>query len=120
MGNRIVNTREKEARPEWLFGGNPGAIEQQEFEGQMQLNASEVLPTDCRPNRAAYEAMGIVFGEPAKGDNLFTNVTLPAGWKKRPTDHSMWSELVDDAGTVRAMIFYKAAFYDRQAFIAVS
>jgi len=44
-------------------------------------------------------------------------VELPIGWKKRSTGHSMWNDLVDDKGRVRATFFYKAAFYDRDAFI---
>ena len=42
---------------------------------------------------------------------------MPNGWKKQATDHSMWSELIDDKGKVRATIFYKAAFYDQRAFL---
>ena len=60
--------------------------------------------------------MGVVYGEDV--DDLFVNVTLPPSWQVNPTDHSMWSELVDSDGVVRAQIFYKAAFYDRSAFIS--
>jgi hypothetical protein len=42
---------------------------------------------------------------------------LPAGWKKVATEHSMWSDLLDDQGRKRAAIFFKAAFYDYSAFI---
>lgn len=59
--------------------------------------------------------MGIVFGDPV--DDLFVSVQLPDGWHKEPADHSMWSDLLDDRGRKRASIFYKAAFYDRDAFI---
>src|SRR6185436_8068032 len=38
--------------------------------------------------------------------------------KKIATDHSMYTDLVDDKGRVRASIFYKAAFYDRKADIS--
>ena len=54
---------------------------------------------------------------PSKGDDLFTDVKLPQGWRIQPTNHSMWSDLLDEAGVKRAAIFYKAAFYDRSAFI---
>ena len=50
-------------------------------------------------------------------DDLFFNVKLPDGWEIRATDHPMWNELVDARGEVRAEFFYKAAFYDRGAFI---
>jgi hypothetical protein len=46
------------------------------------------------------------------------SVKLPEGWHIKATDHSMWSNLVDDKGRNRASIFYKAAFYDREAFLS--
>jgi hypothetical protein len=52
-----------------------------------------------------------------KKDPIFCLAELPKGWKKRPTEHSMWSELVDENNVVKAEIFYKAAFYDRSAFM---
>jgi hypothetical protein len=66
---------------------------------------------------AVWEAMGITLGEPVASDPLFRHATLPKGWRKQPTDHAMWSKLVDAQGRERASIFYKAAFYDRSAFI---
>lgn len=61
-----------------------------------------------------YEKMGIVIlGE---YDDLFYNVQLPSGWQIKATSHSMWNELIDDKGRKRANFFYKAAFYDRDAF----
>lgn len=65
--------------------------------------------------RAIYEKMGIRFGELVKDDPIFIEATLPQGWKKVGTDHAMWSKLLDEKGRGRAMIFYKAAFYDRSA-----
>ena len=62
-----------------------------------------------------YEKMGIVITEEC--DDLFWNVELPDGWKIEATDHSMWNNLFDDKGRKRANFFYKAAFYDRDAFI---
>ena len=50
-------------------------------------------------------------------DDLFMEVELPTGWSLKRTDHSMWSNLIDNKGRERASIFYKAAFYDRDAFI---
>jgi hypothetical protein len=93
---KIKNTAKEEIHPEWLMGGNPSAIENQEAEGQKE---------------------GVKFGKPLPDNSIFCNAELPKGWKKRATDHSMWSELVDDKGVVRAQIFYKAAFYDRSAFM---
>jgi hypothetical protein len=54
-----------------------------------------------------------VFGEDA--DDIFVTVKFPDGWEIKATDHSMWSDLLDDKGRKRGAIFYKAAFYDRSA-----
>ena len=61
-----------------------------------------------------YERMGIEIINEC--DDLFWNVKLPEGWDTRATDHTMWNELIDDKGRKRATFFYKAAFYDRDAF----
>ena len=62
-----------------------------------------------------WKAMGVEFGDAV--DPLFRTAVLPHGWKLKPTDHAMWSKLVDERGRTRASMFYKAAFYDRDAFI---
>ncbi len=103
-----------------LLVGTNDALEFQEAQGQRELVNSTTLPTDMgrvsKYNaKAILEAAGVKFGSVVKGDPMFQYVELPAGWKKVPTDHSMWSNLVDDKGRVRAAIFYKAAFYDRSA-----
>jgi hypothetical protein len=95
----------------FLTASTPGGIEAQEKAGQTTFVANSQLPKECP--RKELEAMGFKFG--ADVDNLFVSVTMPAGWKKQATEHSMWSELVDDKGRKRAGIFYKAAFYDRSA-----
>ncbi len=115
MGN-ITNTSKEEVRPEYLSGGNPRAIEQQEARGQKELVNSEQLPVKCSDiDKKKLEQAGVIFGEPLEGDTLFCKATLPAGWKKEATDHDMWSKLVDDKGKDRARIFCKAAFYDMSA-----
>jgi len=99
-----------------LLAATPGGVEAQEKVGQTMFVANDTLPHKfnfCK--KEDFEKMGIVFGE--KEDDLFSKVALPAGWKKLPTDHSMWSRLVDHKGRERASIFYKAAFYDRDAFL---
>lgn len=96
----------------------PDGIEAQEAQGQQDFVKSEVLPRRCNfCTRNQLEALGIVFGKEV--DDLFIEAVLPAGWKKVPTEHSMWSELLDAQGKKRASIFYKAAFYDRDAFISL-
>lgn len=105
---------------EALMGGSSSdAIKRQEAREQKALVNSETLPHKFNyGTREQFEQMGIVFGE--KADDLFSYVTLPNGWKKQPTDHSMWSKLVDEQGRERALIFYKAAFYDCDAFLSIS
>lgn len=62
-----------------------------------------------------YERMGIKIIK--QDDNLFYSVELPEGWNTKSTDHHMWNNLFDNKGRRRADFFYKAAFYDRDAFI---
>jgi hypothetical protein len=113
----------KRAVEEVLFetaatGDLGAAIRNQEARGQQDLIFNDVLPKKCiYCDREQLEQMGIVFGEPV--DELFIEAKLPEGWKKKPLEHSMWSELVDDKGRTRARIFYKAAFYDREAHIGI-
>lgn len=100
-----------------IFGAS-GSIERQEAQGQAELVRSEVLPTNgIDQMRQMIESNGGSVGEPVVGDEMFTSAVLPVGWQKRATDHSMWSELLDSKGRVRAGIFYKAAHYDRSAHI---
>lgn len=49
-------------------------------------------------------------------DELFFNVELPARWVIKPTDHSMWNDVIDDKGRKRISFFYKSAPWDYDAF----
>jgi len=102
-------------RDNFMVATTPGGIEAQEKQGQTDFVATAILPLDL--NRSCtweqLAQIGIIKGELV--DDIFVRVTLPPGWSKRPTDHSMWSELLDEQQRVRASIFYKAAFYDRSA-----
>lgn len=98
-----------------LIGG-PGGIERSEAAGQRQLVTSSQLPSEGLTAEQA-KARGIAIKGTSSGDPLFVDVTLPDGWKVQPTDHAMWSILLDANGVKKASIFYKAAFYDRRAFI---
>ena len=92
------------------------AILAQEAAGQQSLINSDTLPRQMSSDdRKALEQAGVVFGDPIPGDDLFVYVTLPEGWSKSGTSHSLHSDLVDNKGRKRASIFYKAAFYDRRA-----
>jgi hypothetical protein len=102
----------------FLAAAIPGGIEAQEKRGQMKQAQLQTLPiegTSKPEERKQFEALGFKFKDNA--DRLFVNVEFPAGWSKKPTDHSMWSTLVDDKGRKRAGIFYKAAFYEMSAHI---
>lgn len=107
-----------------IIASTPGGIEAQEARGQQDFVTSETLP--CKPAsyheseesmRQKLESLGIEFVEQV--DDLFWYVHLPKGWTKKPTDHSMWSHLLDEKERKRASIFYKAAFYDRSAHISL-
>ena len=106
-----------------LSGDVSKAIENQEKRGQSALVNSFSLPIkygrgnvkDTVEYLNKLKEIGIkVLGDK---DDLFMEVELPTGWSLKRTDHSMWSNLVDNKGRERASIFYKAAFYDRDAFI---
>lgn len=101
---------------------SPGdAIYAQEAAGQRSFTTSDTLPTRMgEDDRRVLEQAGVIFDDQVRGDEMFTYVTLPAGWKKVLTSHSMWSDLADDKGRKRASMFYKAAFYDRDAFLRVN
>lgn len=101
------------------MGANPDAIEMQEKRGQSDLVNSDSLPTEIY-GKEKLETLGIKFGEPYLDDPLFCDAVLPKGFKKVPHNHNMWSDLVDANGKVVAIIFYKAAFYDRKASIAAT
>lgn len=96
---------------EAMSKGSSRAVTDSEKRGQDQMVNGDALPIDCP--REALEQLGFVFGE--RIDDLFVNVVMPDGWEKVPTDHSMWSDLIDPQGRKRGSIFYKAAFYDRSA-----
>jgi hypothetical protein len=99
----------------------PGGIEAQEKSGQLEQAEKQTLPLELgskyggslAEHRKPWEALGFKFGNTV--DGIFVETIFPAGWKKVTTDHSMWSDIVDEKGRKRGSIFYKAAFYDRSA-----
>lgn len=111
----------KEDGLDWLLramatGSSSDAIYQQEAAGQESFAQSETLPTDMSEvARNALEKSGVKFLGIIEDDPIFQYVELPEGWQKKPTSHSMYTDLVDANGKKRASIFYKAAFYDRSA-----
>jgi hypothetical protein len=96
-----------------LAAATEGGIANQEKEGQASLGGFDRLPVSKFSNRHQLEALGFVVHEPV--DDIFTRVTPPPGWSLKATEDSMWSHLYDVNGRLRAWVFYKAAFYDRNA-----
>lgn len=96
-----------------LMGGSDAYIYGMEAAGQRQFVKSDYLPT--QGNWEAAKALGVVRGPVKEGDELFTHVTLPEGWRREGTEHDMHSNVLDERGVPRIAVFYKAAFYDRRA-----
>lgn len=101
-------------------GETSAIIEGQERAGQTQLVHSTQLPTDLHSAREDFEAVGFTFGDITPHDPMFMEATLPVGWKREGSDHAMWSYIVDEHDRRRVSIFYKAAFYDRSAFMSLA
>ena len=112
-----------------MLGGGEGLIEASERQGQQQATGcgrsrSVSLPAnldrynhgcEAGTTKQRLESLSIEF--PGGGDDVLQPALLPPGWRLEPTDHSMWSDLVDANGNKRGSMFYKAAFYNRSAFI---
>jgi len=99
-----------------IVAGTPGGIEEQEAIGQAELVHDDTLPTESlRGCREKLKELGVEFLDPIEGDPLFCRAKLPVGWSKKVTPHSMWTHLVNADREVVALLFYKAAFYDRKA-----
>jgi hypothetical protein len=114
----IINTARLPSASKLVIAGTPGGIVEQEQHGQEELVASTQLPIDglLGEHRPRWEALGVQILDDGKSDDpLFCRVKLPPGWRKVATSHSLWTDLVDETGKVRAEIVYKAAFYDRYA-----
>lgn len=94
----------------------PNEIKWNGVEDSMEYEKRREVLTQNNINytKQQYEKMGIIIIDGY--DDLFWNVKLPEGWEIKATDHSMWNNLFDNKGRLRADFFYKAAFYDRDAF----
>ena len=62
-------------------------------------------------------AWGFRLGKPFKDDKMFRPAALPPGWRKSGTGHTMWTHVYDEYDRERLSLFYKSAFYDRDAFL---
>lgn len=101
-----------------LVAAAPGGIEAQEAAGQRALVASFTrLPKAFNVRqefpREMLKRLGFKIGDEV--DGIFVSVNPPPGWSMVATDHSMHSDVLDGQGRKRMGVFYKAAFYDRNA-----
>jgi hypothetical protein len=114
------NTAKDDPLAKLIVGLSPDGIYAQERAGQQEMLRATTLPTDLNSDtREDFEALGFTFGDPVPGDPLFCEVTLPEGWQREGSEHAMWSYVTDERGLRRVAIFYKAAFYDRRAFMGL-
>lgn len=97
-----------------LLSGTEKTIHRQKVKGQQTIVNGTQLPKKMgNLSREELTTIGFEFGRDT--DDLFVECKLPEGWKKVRTDHSMYSDLLDEQGRRRASIFYKAVFYDSKA-----
>lgn len=83
--------------------------------GQKEVEASEELPRDLHNNtQEQFESVGFTFGEPGN-DPCFRPGTLPKGWTKQGKGY--WTNIYDEKKRIRGEIFYKAHFFEREAFM---
>lgn len=102
------------------IGGFGRYIEEMESAGQPQLVNSTMLPTKMNSGTDDdLRELGFELGDPDPSDPMFRPAMLPKGWTKAGTEHPLWSKVLDELGRTRLLVFYKAAFYDRDAFINV-
>ncbi len=101
------------------MGGEKDPISFLEKQGQRQAVNSTMVARRMNPAREVWEGLGFSFTD-IDGDTVLCQATLPEGWSLRPTDHSMWNDIVDGNGIIRGQMFYKAAFYDRDAHMYLS
>jgi len=107
-----------------LIGKDPSSfIERQEARGQELVTSLALLPKKEQSfskvtltSKEIYESWG--WTNLKDYDDLFYTATPPQGWTVTPTSHSMWNQIKDHHGRIRALYFYKAAFYDRDAFLS--
>jgi hypothetical protein len=97
--------------------GEQYPIERQEARGQREAcgDGMNVFLACDVPDGTDEQLLELGIRFEGEGDGVMRPAVLPEGWTLRPTEHSMWNELVDDRGRKRASMFYKAAYYDRKA-----
>lgn len=101
-----------------MLDGKKDVVERSEKREQENTVRNERLPIKANGHSISAEEQYAKMGIEVIGayDDLFFSVKLPKGWKIEATDHSMWNNLIDLNGKIRATFFFKGAFYDRDAF----
>lgn len=80
----------------------------------------ELLPRVEGSALAELTALGFELDLSEQGaDDLLAPMYLPEGWERRPSDHHLYSYLVDGAGANRVQVMYKGGDYDRDAWMRV-
>jgi len=100
------------------MGGEENAIEIMEKKGQMEAVNSSRVSKKMFPDKSLWESLGFKFKDIPNDDVLY-EAELPEGWKVIPTEHQMWNNIVDKNNMVRATMFYKASFYDRDSHMSL-
>jgi len=101
-----------------MLAGIDEATEAQEFHGQTLFIVSDTLPAAiCDEIKASLETIGFIFHGKVPNDDLFQYVTLPKGWKKVRSDEYRFTDLLDEKGRIRGVIFYDANPYNRNTYV---
>ena len=101
------------------MSGEANVLEHMEAEGQQKAVKYTMVAKRMRPNREVWEKLGFTFSD-IPGDDVLCKAELPEGWYLEATSHSMWSNIIDEQERTRGSMFYKAAFYDRDANMSLS
>lgn len=120
-GNFMSNMNELDAFMMFLrtMNGEKNVIEHMEAEGQQKAVNNIMLAKNMRPSRESWERLGFTFLD-IPDDDVLCKASLPEGWRIEATEHSMWNNIIDEKGRTRGSMFYKAAFYDRNAHMDLS
>ena len=95
--------------------GEEKVVEHMEEEGQKDVFERIMLAKVMEPPREEWEKLGFIFNEIA-GEEVLLQAVLPKGWKlKQNENNAMWTDILDEKGTLRGQMFYKAAFYQQMA-----
>ena len=100
------------------MSGENNVIEHMEAEGQQEAVRNTMMAKDMSPSKEEWEKLGFAFTD-LPDDKVLCIATLPEGWELKATSHSMWNDIIDRNGMKRGSMFYKAAFYDRCAYMTV-